>query len=156
MSTKLNNNRRRRKNRFGIDEQKECPLCIQPFGNKGVVLPYRCEHMFHRDCISKWSGTCPMCREFMTREEYLIQGTINKYHLQNIKINDLLWIKDNSTGMFIKGNFIQMFLSEMGIVIRLGNVKTIYKTNPYYFDPGSTFDVLVSDDIEFIRIIVNK
>jgi len=47
----------------------ECPICLEAFQKKGVVLLYPCHHRYHEACIHKWFGyenspkqaICPEC-----------------------------------------------------------------------------------------------
>jgi hypothetical protein len=144
-----------RKNKFGaMSEQTECPLCLEPFGSgyykKTVVKPYRCEHKYHESCIAKWNRECPMCRENSSRSDYLINQTLIKYHIEEIKMNDLIWIKEKN--LYIKGSFVKIYYSGNKVYIRLHNVKVIMNTK---FNNFEIFDVEITDNIEFIRIIVN-
>lgn len=34
-----------------------CAICLEPADNQ-----LRCSHIFHKRCLSKWKGTCPLCR----------------------------------------------------------------------------------------------
>jgi hypothetical protein len=142
---------------FGIDEQTECALCLRKLGkvnrrgySKKVVIPYKCEHMFHEQCINKWAGGCPMCRETVTRGEYLINEILNKYHIQDIKVNDNIWIYDSQNKMNIIGRFYGLFYEDSGIYIRLQKVKTIYQTNTYNFEH---LDISIDQNIKSIRVI---
>lgn len=48
---------------------EECPICLEPFQKKGVVLLYPCHHRYHEACIHQWfasensprQATCPEC-----------------------------------------------------------------------------------------------
>jgi len=45
-----------------VETNMQCPICFEEIG-EGVQL--KCEHMYHRGCISTWFNsktTCPMCR----------------------------------------------------------------------------------------------
>ena len=44
-----------------------CPICIEPFlcENQDIVKLNGCSHIFHKECIRKWTEnnkTCPICR----------------------------------------------------------------------------------------------
>ena len=55
------------------DEQKECPICMEPFSVDDIVswspnIDGTCKHVFHHECIKEWmlqSGNCPCCREVL-------------------------------------------------------------------------------------------
>ena len=39
---------------------KDCSICL-----KSIYIakePWECGHAFHGSCISKWNGSCPLCR----------------------------------------------------------------------------------------------
>lgn len=44
---------------------ESCSICLLPFEKRDTVKVLECEHMFHRDCISKWleqhKSSCPLC-----------------------------------------------------------------------------------------------
>ncbi|KAI9177109.1 hypothetical protein LWI28_011163 [Acer negundo] len=47
-------------------EYSDCVICVEDFkdGDRCGVL-YKCEHVYHIDCINKWltkSKHCPLCR----------------------------------------------------------------------------------------------
>ena len=47
------------------DDRKECPICYNPLGDKGVFVTKGCGHKFCTDCAIKHlcnSKSCPMCR----------------------------------------------------------------------------------------------
>lgn len=55
-----------------FDEQKNCPICIQPFTAKQEITLLRCRHIFHLGCLGSWmnvSRTCPTCRSHILGRE---------------------------------------------------------------------------------------
>lgn len=46
-----------------------CPICIESFGEGDIIATSHCSHMFHHNCILKWSqiksDACPVCRQAM-------------------------------------------------------------------------------------------
>lgn len=38
----------------------ECTICMNNVVTK--YNHYKCNHVFHKKCISKWTGNCPNCR----------------------------------------------------------------------------------------------
>ena len=52
----------------------ECPICF----NDSDLINLNCNHFFCRTCLSRWTGSCPMCRQN-------INISIN---LQNLTLND--------------------------------------------------------------------
>ena len=38
----------------------ECAICLEL--NLSQQKHFECTHYFHDSCISKWNGTCPVCR----------------------------------------------------------------------------------------------
>ena len=147
--------------RFGvISEQTECAICLQSlfpeypeyseYSQKNVILPYRCEHKFHEVCISNWNRGCPLCRENISRSDYLINELLKKYNITNVNVNDTLWIRDRTTNIYIKGKFVRLFYSDNKLYLRLRDVKTIFQNTVHLFN---TFDLVMDLGIEFIRII---
>ena len=44
---------------------RDCTICIESFKQDDIVCKLSCEHLFHKECISKWlkkSNSCPNCR----------------------------------------------------------------------------------------------
>ena len=44
----------------------ECAICLEKDNNKFTTL--KCNHTFHKKCISTWlnnNNTCPYCREIV-------------------------------------------------------------------------------------------
>lgn len=50
-----------------------CPICIESFGEGDIIATSHCSHMFHHDCILKWSqiksDACPVCRQAMWEQK---------------------------------------------------------------------------------------
>ena len=64
-----------RKLAMGVEDDKECPICIQPIGPKeNLITHLHCGHSLHTICANQWFSvkkTCPMCRENAEVREYL-------------------------------------------------------------------------------------
>ena len=46
----------------GSEEIEECSICLE---NDGTLVPSKCGHKFHTECLVKWlenHDTCPNCR----------------------------------------------------------------------------------------------
>jgi len=49
-----------------IDQKAQCSVCWEDFNLDESVNQLRCEHIFHKDCITPWlelHATCPVCRK---------------------------------------------------------------------------------------------
>ena len=49
------------------NEEHTCSICLEliPY-NASLITVTKCKHVFHNDCIKRWSKTsCPMCRSHM-------------------------------------------------------------------------------------------
>jgi hypothetical protein len=47
----------------GSEEVEECSICLE---SEGLLVPSKCGHKFHTECLVKWlenKNTCPNCRE---------------------------------------------------------------------------------------------
>jgi len=47
----------------GSEETEECSICLE---SEGTLVPSKCGHKFHTECLVKWlenKDTCPNCRE---------------------------------------------------------------------------------------------
>ena len=56
----------------------ECSICLEKLNKNNEnceVQPFLCIHKFHKQCIEKWSGSCPNCR--ICRKE---SSSYLKYH----------------------------------------------------------------------------
>jgi hypothetical protein len=38
-----------------------CAICLDDLST-GVVKMNRCMHHYHKECITHWTRSCPMCR----------------------------------------------------------------------------------------------
>ena len=48
------------------DHKAQCSVCWEDFVLGESVNQLRCEHIFHKDCITPWlelHATCPVCRK---------------------------------------------------------------------------------------------
>lgn len=55
-----------------IDESWECSICSSSEEYSGIVKLSRCNHIYHRECITKWANNknnCPLCRTDISLEE---------------------------------------------------------------------------------------
>merc|ERR1712224_722789 len=44
---------------------KDCPICMEPFSDAGVIRRTPCNHVYHEGCLQKWlqrAAFCPLCR----------------------------------------------------------------------------------------------
>ncbi|WP_448215439.1 RING finger domain-containing protein [Endozoicomonas sp. 2B-B] len=49
-----------------------CPVCLDTFAGREVMVLKQCKHMFHKDCLEPWlskNSTCPSCRTFLVSRE---------------------------------------------------------------------------------------
>ncbi|GAB2273889.1 hypothetical protein Dimus_008661 [Dionaea muscipula] len=49
-----------------IEEEEECPICLEDYIVDNPKIVAQCEHHFHLSCILEWmerSGECPMCNQ---------------------------------------------------------------------------------------------
>mmetsp|Transcript_7301 Transcript_7301/g.11083 ORF Transcript_7301/g.11083 Transcript_7301/m.11083 type:complete len:271 (+) Transcript_7301:237-1049(+) len=53
------------------EEENTCPICLLNYEDGDIVSTgSKCEHLFHKDCISQWlekHSSCPCCRSDMLR-----------------------------------------------------------------------------------------
>ena len=46
-----------------MNSEECCSICLcEMKDDKYVCQKYKCNHSFHKNCISDWHGTCPLCR----------------------------------------------------------------------------------------------
>lgn len=58
-------------NEINPDEIEEClynicSICLEEYDNEKGVCKLRCEHIYHKECISEWfksNNNCPLCRK---------------------------------------------------------------------------------------------
>ncbi|KAF8103312.1 hypothetical protein N665_0188s0251 [Sinapis alba] len=51
-----------------IEEEEDCPICLEEYDIENPKLVAKCEHHFHLACILEWmerSETCPVCDKEM-------------------------------------------------------------------------------------------
>jgi hypothetical protein len=48
------------------NDTEKCTICLEKYENEENVVKIRCNHVFHKTCLSKWeennNNTCPVCR----------------------------------------------------------------------------------------------
>ena len=46
-----------------MKEMENCSICLcEMKDDTSVCQKYKCNHYFHKKCISDWNGPCPLCR----------------------------------------------------------------------------------------------
>ena len=53
-----------------IEIQEVCSICLGEFGENNNLARLKCNHKFHKECLSKWiiehnNNTCPNCRDII-------------------------------------------------------------------------------------------
>jgi hypothetical protein len=57
---------------------EECSICMEPFSTGAVAQVEKCRHIYHEDCIKRWSAVrwnCPVCRGFLYEVVSLTNGS---------------------------------------------------------------------------------
>ncbi|KAL6566466.1 hypothetical protein OROGR_002081 [Orobanche gracilis] len=58
----------------GVDDDGQCVVCLEEWGDGETAKEMPCRHRFHGGCIEKWltiNGCCPVCRyEMPVGDEY--------------------------------------------------------------------------------------
>ncbi|WP_257287671.1 RING-H2 finger protein [Endozoicomonas sp. SESOKO2] len=50
----------------------DCPICLETFAGRKVMVLEKCKHMFHKACLEPWlseNSTCPSCKTFLATRE---------------------------------------------------------------------------------------
>ncbi|KAG2702606.1 hypothetical protein I3843_06G091600 [Carya illinoinensis] len=62
------------------DAEVQCAVCLCKMEDGDEFRVLRCEHLFHRVCLDRWTGykvnnnqTCPLCRDFLTRARMITE-----------------------------------------------------------------------------------
>ncbi|CAK9063497.1 unnamed protein product [Durusdinium trenchii] len=53
-----------------VEEDYECPICLEEVDEESGVMTKECHHIFHRQCLKHWlqvNSTCPLCRLSLAR-----------------------------------------------------------------------------------------
>mmetsp|Transcript_104981 Transcript_104981/g.146373 ORF Transcript_104981/g.146373 Transcript_104981/m.146373 type:complete len:358 (+) Transcript_104981:18-1091(+) len=53
-----------------LEEDYECPICLEELDLESAVMTKDCHHVFHRQCLKHWlqvNSTCPLCRTSLAR-----------------------------------------------------------------------------------------
>ena len=45
-----------------LDNLKSCSICLENLNENEGTKAYVCSHLYHRECINNWNGSCPECR----------------------------------------------------------------------------------------------
>jgi len=80
-----------------IISKNPCQICLESDDSKFIQL--ECNHIFHDECIRRWSYThnsCPHCRQQIYKELYFIQLQI-LFNLKFVSVDhDITLIHDDS------------------------------------------------------------
>ena len=84
----------------------DCAICLDALESKSsCTCAFKCDHMFHKNCIAKWHGTCPVCRaprcpfaQFKTEDKHICD------HF-GISSGDVLYITFHSVEIELRGTF---------------------------------------------------
>ena len=53
-------------------KETECAICLETFKGIDIIKAfYKCEHIFHKDCLKNWlkrSNVCPLCKHDLTED----------------------------------------------------------------------------------------
>ena len=55
-----------------IDDDYECPICLEEVTVESGVMTKECHHIFHRHCLQHWlqvNSTCPLCRLSLVKRD---------------------------------------------------------------------------------------
>jgi len=141
---------------YNSNERKEveCSICFEPLKNE-TKRHFKCNHLYHEDCIKKWFGTCPCCRsEVVNSEDCKI---LLKYSIQ---YGDTVLIKNKYSPYILKGKFTHivsypnkkfLHLIDLEILFQVSMTSSKYKNNKLIL---KYFNVLVTGtglNIEFIK-----
>ncbi|PQE16896.1 zn-finger in ubiquitin-hydrolase protein [Rutstroemia sp. NJR-2017a BBW] len=65
-------------------ELPTCPVCLERMDDTTGLLTILCQHVFHCDCLQKWSGTgCPVCRHTNPSLALASQSSSSTYDPEN-------------------------------------------------------------------------
>lgn len=58
---------------FDLNENEtECGVCYENFGDRRIIRRLKCKHSFHQICVFEWfkkASTCPLCRANLVQAE---------------------------------------------------------------------------------------
>ena len=112
----------------------ECSICLDDIEEEVAIL--KCNHFFHKECISEWlsrSNTCPYCRKIVN----------NKYKVNFFKSKILNFFKINNK------NTTEIEITKKGILIPNENNIPINKIK-IMFIKRNILHLKVSIDNKFV------
>ena len=123
----------------------DCSLCLSEILNHEMNI-FKCNHIFHEDCIKKWNGSCPNCRAVRNTKLSVSQNQfLNTYKIkynQKIEVSTGFVNEDRIyTGTFTSffkhgpNEFVQ--LTNVNLYIKKELVKKIEYFNILFNHPGS-------------------
>ena len=57
-----------------------CSICLNDIKDQDGIKKFKCDHIYHLECINSWNGNCPMCRaEYILKSNQISQNFINGY-----------------------------------------------------------------------------
>ena len=58
--------------KYDSRKETECAICLETFKGIDIIKAfYKCEHIFHKDCLKNWlkrSNVCPLCKHDLTED----------------------------------------------------------------------------------------
>ena len=53
-----------------------CSICLSEH-IEFHLSPFICDHIFHKSCITKWIGKCPLCRSAIITKTFHLSNLIS-------------------------------------------------------------------------------
>ena len=143
-----------------LDDKFTCILCTMNIKDENPFLCYKCQKIFHQECLKKWDKTrklqnqalcCPICRNILPLEkwnikigykeirkqvaEYLNEESINN-NIDNIinkmQQNKIRELMEEMKDMKEKYNkFIELTKEAYkNIIVQINKINSLFETNP--------------------------
>jgi hypothetical protein len=130
-------------------KEVECSICFEPLKNE-TKRHFKCNHLYHEDCIKKWFGTCPCCRsEVVNSEDSKI---LLKYSIQ---YGDTVLIKSKYSPYILKGKFTHIISYPNKKFLHLIDLEILnnYKNNKLILNYFNVLVTGIGSNIEFIKTV---
>lgn len=70
-----------------LSSSQDCSICMNHMDYTHEYKKYKCIHVFHKQCIDKWSGPCPICRNASLQQEIIVCQNDNVKYFKSMPCN---------------------------------------------------------------------
>ena len=87
-------------------QESPCSICLDHFEVDQAILPLKCKHNYHTDCLATWilkNSCCPMCKTEIVVADYAAKTSPNS--TENSALDTALLTRTNAAGYPVPPDF---------------------------------------------------